>query len=78
VKIALATIAACLLVGCSSPKIEYRPVPAHIIPLAPDLPKIKSDDLSCLSDDTYTKLATRDRLNQQYAEELRALLEVKP
>lgn len=71
-------LAVWLLVGCSSPRIEYRPVPRYLIPLAPDLPKIPASDLGCLSDETYLKLATRDRLLRLHADELRALLEPKP
>lgn len=67
-----------MLVGCASPKIEYRPIPAMLVPAAPDLPKITAAELSCLSDDAYLKLATRDRTLRRYADELRALLEPSP
>lgn len=70
----LTLLAVWLLVGCSSTQIEYRPIPMHLIPLVPDLPKIKANDLSCLSSDTYLELATRDRLLRQYGNELRTLL----
>lgn len=73
-----ALLAVWLLVGCASPKIEYRPIPAMLVPTAPDLPKIPAADLASLSDETYLKLATRDRLLRLYADELRALLEPKP
>lgn len=77
-KRALATLATLLLVGCSAPRIEYRPMPAMLVPTAPDLPKIPAAELACLSDETYLKLATRDRLLRLQADELRALLEPKP
>ena len=67
-----------MLVGCASPKIEYRPIPAMLVPAYPNLPKIPASELSCLSDDAYLKLATRDRTLRNYADELRALLEPKP
>jgi len=62
------------LVGCSTPKIEYQPIPAMLIPPAPTLPTIKAAELASLSDDVYLRLATRDRALRQYAAELEALL----
>lgn len=65
-----------LVVGCSTaPVVEYQPVPAWLIPPVPALPSIPSSDLTCLSDQTYFDLATRDRALRNYAAELRALLE---
>lgn len=69
--------AAILLLGCASPRIEYRPIQAGLIPMEPALPTIKAAELACLSDDAYERLATRDRARRQYAAELRALLEVR-
>ncbi len=67
-----------LIAGCSAaPAVEYQPVPAWLIPLPPDLPKIPSTDLRCLSDETYHALAARDRALRNYAAELRVLLEVR-
>lgn len=66
------------LVGCSSPKIEYRPIPSHLIPAAPALPKITAAELACLSDDVYLRLAARERALRQYAAELGALLGAAP
>ena len=62
--------------GCAT-RIEYQPIPAWLIPLKPTVPTIPSDQLSCLADDAYTKLAERDRTCWQYASELRALLDAK-
>lgn len=67
-----------LMLGCASPRIEYRPVPAALIPPKPALPVIMADELSGLSDATYLKLVGRDRMLRQYADELRALVESRP
>lgn len=72
--IVFALVVIWLLAGCTSPKIEYHPVSAMLIPPIPELPKIESNELSCLSDDTYLKLANRDRILRQYAIECRVLL----
>lgn len=64
-----------LLFGCAAPRIEYRPVPAALIPPKPALPAIMADELRPLSDATYLKLVGRDRMLRQYADELRALVE---
>lgn len=69
-------VAVLLAVGCSAPKIEYRSVPAMLIPPAPVLPMVQAIELACLSDDTYLRLATRDRVLRQYADELGALLRI--
>lgn len=67
-----------LISGCAStPNIEYQAIPAWLIPAQPELPKIKSSDLKCLSDDTYYSLVIRDRALRYYSAELRALLEAK-
>ena len=64
-----------LLFGCAAPRIEYRPVPAALIPPKPALPVIMADELRPLSDATYLKLVGRDRMLRQYADDLRALVE---
>lgn len=61
--------------GCSTHSYIYRPVPAALIPQKPDLPTVQAAELQCLADDAYVRLAKRDRLQQQYAAALRALLE---
>jgi len=67
-----------LLAGCAStPTVEYQAVPAWLIPDQPELSKIQSSDLKCLSDETYYSLVSRDRAFRNYATELRALLEAK-
>jgi len=64
-----------LLVGCATHSYLYQPVPAYLIPSKPELQKVKAAELACLSDDVYERLANRDRIRQQYEDELRALLE---
>lgn len=72
----LALAALLLMTGCAAPpEIHYKTVPASLIPDHPVVPTIPAADLKCLSDETYAKLATRDKLRKQYAKELRALLE---
>lgn len=71
---AAVVIALFLCWGCSTPAIEYQPVPVWLIPSAPELPSIHSSDLACLSDQAYFDLAARDRALRNYAAELRALL----
>lgn len=63
------------LTACSSPRIEYRMAPVWLIPAHPVLPTVTADELSCLSDDVYVRLARRDRLRAQESAELRAILE---
>lgn len=71
--VALTAIVA-LLTGCTTHSYIYRPIPAEMIPPAPEVPKIKAEELQCLSDDAYERLAARDRALRQYSAELRALL----
>lgn len=65
------------LVGCT-PTIEYRTIPAWLIPAKPTVTAIPAKQLACLSDETYIQLAGRDRACWQYARELRALLGPEP
>jgi hypothetical protein len=39
------------------------------------LPAIKATDLQCLSDATYARLAERNRLARQYAEQLELIID---
>lgn len=71
----LIALVVCLaLVGCCPPKYIYSAVPQNLIPREPNLPKIESEALQCLSDQAYIDLATRDRLLRQDNTYLRALL----
>lgn len=63
-----------LLVGCTCPQTTYRAVPAWSIPAQPVVETVAAGELQCLSDDTYLRLAKRDRACWRYAGELRALL----
>jgi hypothetical protein len=61
------------LLGCAH-RIEYRPVPAWLIPPPPALPTVTTAELQCLAPEVYVRLARRDRLRAQEAAELRAIL----
>lgn len=61
------------LLGCAH-RIEYRPIPAWLIPSPPVLPTITAAELQCLAPAVYVRLARRDRLRAQEAAELRAIL----
>lgn len=67
------TLALVLLTGCAH-RIEYRPVPAWLIPQPPVLPTVTAAELQCLAPEVYVRLARRDRLRAQEAAELRAIL----
>lgn len=74
-----AALVACLaLAACCPPKYIYSAAPANLIPREPELPKIESAALQCLSNKTYIDLATRDQLLRQDNAELRALLGATP
>ncbi|WP_427501382.1 hypothetical protein ACQE3E_06685 [Methylomonas sp. MED-D] len=44
-------------------------------PTRPVLPAITAPELTCLTDDAYAKLAERNRLQRQYAEELETIID---
>lgn len=66
-----------VMVGCASPA-GYQPVPSWLVPLKPVVPTVSAADLACLSDDTYIRMAERDRACWQHVRELRALLGSAP
>lgn len=70
----VALIAVALVAGCAQERIVYQPLPAWIIPPAPELPTLQSEELRCLSDDAYTRLVMRDRLRANDQLLLRSLL----
>ena len=80
--VALAVLFFLIMVGATqmgcAPRIEYQPVPHWLIPTKPVVATVQADSLQCLSEETYTRLAERDRACWQYARELRALLEAAP
>jgi len=62
------------LTGCPAsnpPQVIQMALP---LPVRPILPAIKSADLQCLSDGTYELIATRNRLQRQYAEDLELII----
>jgi hypothetical protein len=66
-------IALLLLSGCTT-AYRYVAVPPGLVPLRVELPAIYSDQLQCLSDDTYTALVTRERLLIDELGDYRALI----
>jgi hypothetical protein len=63
------------LTGCPTPlpaQVFQEPL---IRPARPVLPAIKAADLQCLSDATYERLAARNRLTRQYAEQLELIID---
>lgn len=58
--------------GCAT-RIEYQTLPLPIVP-RPVLPAIAPEELTCLSDETYTTLVTRQRLLRQWGEELELII----
>lgn len=71
-----------LLAGCAGPRVEYRPLPAALVPDKPVLPTVLASefrpaaraDEMLISADVYSRLAERDRLLRRHVSELRALL----
>lgn len=73
--VALSLAAPLLIVaGCAAPRVA-SPIPAWLVPARPVLPVISAAELSCLSDDAYVRLATRERLRALEIAQLRALVE---
>ena len=44
------------------------------LPARPVLPAIKAEEVKCLSDDTNSRVAERNRLQRQYAEEMETII----
>ena len=65
------------IAGCAKPNVEYRPIPAMLVPSPPRYESVKSEELACLQDSTYEKMARNFISCKQNNEELRALLGVK-
>ena len=65
-----------LLAACANEHVVYQPLPAWVIPKAPELPIVKSEELQCISDDAYVRLVTRERLRANDQALLRSLLGV--
>ena len=64
------------IAGCAK-QVEYRPIPEMLVPSQPRYESVKSDELMCLPDSTYEKMARNFVSCKQHVEELRALLGVK-
>jgi len=65
------------IAGCAKQSVEYRPIPEMLVPSMPRYESVKSDELMCLSDSTYEKIARNFISCKQHVDELRALLGVK-
>ncbi len=63
-----------LQLGCTALPVPIITQTALPLPVRPVLPAIKADELACLSDDTYLRLAARNRLQRQYAERLEVII----
>lgn len=70
----ISIITGLMIHGCTAP--EPVPIMQQALPLTtrPALPPIMSAELTCLSDDVYERLATRNRMLRQYAEELEVII----
>jgi hypothetical protein len=60
--------------GCTTTQPVQFMQQALPLPTRPVLPHITSTELTCLSDAAYERLATRNRLQRQYAEELEVII----
>ena len=75
-----------VLAGCRSPVIEYRALPADMIPARPTVPTVKAEEFRPVPGstdlriglDVYGRLARRNWLYERHIAELRALLGVTP
>lgn len=65
------------IAGCAKPDVEYSPIPEMLVPSPPRYESVKSDELMCLSDSTYEKMARNFISCKQHVDELRALLGVR-
>lgn len=71
-----------VLAGCRSPVIEYRALPADMIPARPRVPTVKAEEFRSVPGstdlviglDVYGRLARRNWLYEKHIAELRALL----
>ena len=64
------------IAGCAK-QVEYMPIPEMLVPSPPRYENVKSEELACLQDSTYEKMARNFISCKQHVEELRALLGVK-
>ncbi len=76
-RFALATAALLtgMISGCA-PQIVEVPIQVPLeVPAARPYPRISAEELKCLSDETFYKIATRDRMKREDIEVLRAIIE---
>jgi hypothetical protein len=65
-----------LLLGCATKPVErtvYVTTPLHL-PTKPELPRMSSDSLSCVSDETKWALLKRDVLIKNYISDLETII----
>lgn len=72
----LVVFVALAIAGCAK-QVEYMPIPEMLVPSPPRYESVKSEELACLQDSTYEKMARNFISCKQHNEELRALLGVK-
>ena len=76
-RLPLAIAATLILTGSAgcAPKADtvYVTMPLPL-PARPTLPNLSADDLQCLSDGAYSRLAERDMLRRQYAEKMEDII----
>lgn len=60
--------------SCSNEVIRYAPIPVDAIPPAPKYESVKSDELMCLTDSAYERLARNFLACKRYGAEMRALV----
>ena len=60
--------------GCTTPQPPQIIQTALPLPVRPVLASISSAELTCLTDDVYARLAARNRLQRQYAEQLEVII----
>lgn len=79
-------LVALALAGCCGARIEYRALPADMIPARPTVPTVKAEEFRPVPGstdlriglDVYGRLARRNWLYERHIAELRALLGVGP
>lgn len=64
---------ALILASCHHAPVTAEP-PIKPLPQRPLLPVISAGEMQCLSDETYTKLATREWLRRQHIELLELII----
>lgn len=63
-----------MMLGCTAPLPPLIIQTALPLPTRPVLPSITSTDLTCVSDEVYSRLASRNQLQRHYAEKLELII----